>query len=413
MKLRETQVRQTSALATGPRVLFVAPFEPWARENGSSVVIADLLEGLVANESASILPVFLRRSPAAGVRSRVPAAEGHTLGIEPWSKWLSVPFAVMTGKSPFWESRIPNRLLARRIANLVRARNYVPDLIHIEHLVLVPIGRMLADEFNCRLVYRAHNTESQLWTRRLGGRGWQKLIKRHLERREARFIDMADLTLCISDVDLRWARQHAPNARSELLPVGLRFERLAAHSQERPAHDRIAFVGGLNWAPNEVGLSWFVNSVLPIVRSKLPSVKLAVLARGAESRPWLSENPAIDLVPQSTSPVELFATSKVSIAPLLEGGGVRIKILESLAVGCPVVATAIGGEGLASPGLTHVDDPTGFAHACVSQLLKTNARSERADISRAIESNHGAVVVARQLARRWSELCGAGATSHA
>lgn len=389
-----------NAMTTAARVLFLSPFDPWCRENGSSVVIADLLEALAGIDAVELLPVFLRVPPAGLESPGSRFVEGVTLGIEPLPKWFSVPLAVGTGRSPWWEVRFADRAVARRISRLAKSRGFAPSVIHVEHLVLVPIGVQLARMFGCPLVYRAHNIESQLWGRRIGSGFLKGAFIRHLERREARSMDVCDLTLCISEVDVDWARARSPRSHVEVQPVGLRLDRF---ERERPdiVANRIGFVGGLDWPPNEIGLRWFVTGVLPRIRAELPDVKLAVLARGAETRSWLTEHEAVQVLPQDVSAASVFASSRVSIAPLLEGGGVRVKILESLAAGCPVVATSIGGEGLALSGLTHTDDPVAFADACLQHARGPVHAGSRAGIRAAVASKHGADVVARELVARW------------
>jgi glycosyltransferase involved in cell wall biosynthesis len=390
-------------MRSATRALFLSPFDPWCRENGSSVVIADLLEAVADVQDVELLPVFLRVPPAGLSSPGSRTVSGVTLGIEPLPKWFSVPLAVGTGRSPWWEVRFADRAVARRIARLAKSREFVPSVIHVEHLVLVPIGVHLARVFGCPLVYRAHNIESQLWGRRIGGGMLKDGFIRHLERREARSMEACDLTLCISEVDLDWARTRAPRSNAEVQPVGLRLSRFRSRGGTADVvRNRIGFVGGLDWPPNEIGLRWFVTNVLPRMREELPDVTLAVLARGADTRPWLVEHPGVQVLAQDVDAATVFASSRVSIAPLLEGGGVRVKILESLAAGCPVVATSIGGEGLALSGLTHTDDPAEFTSACLRHTRGAVSTDSRDDIRAAVASKHGADVVARQLVDRWA-----------
>lgn len=393
-----------TAVKSAPRVLFLAPFEPWCRENGSSVVIADLLAGLASVAAADILPVFVRNPPPGASRRKAAALEGTTLGIEPLPKWFSVPAAVLTGRSPWWEMRFNDRGVARRIAEHARRSGFAPSLIHVEHLVLVDIGACLAREFDVPLVYRAHNIESQLWTRRLGDRGpLVAAFLRHLERRELAAVQRCDLTLCISEVDRAWVQGRAPHARVDVLPVGLTLDRFRQVAAEATVTNQICFVGGLEWAPNEAGLRWFVDEVFPRVIAAEPDARLAVLARGATERPWLVDHPHITVMPGDTDAATLFASSRVSIAPLLDGGGVRVKILESLAAGCPVVATPIGGEGLVLRGLTHTDDPADYAAACLTRL-QTEGTESRAVAQASVLSHHEAAVVASKIIGFWSGL---------
>jgi glycosyltransferase involved in cell wall biosynthesis len=250
-------------------------------------------------------------------------------------------------------------------------------------------------------VYRAHNIESILLKRRLGG--LSRLVGGVLDRSEAEAIERCAATLCISDVDLRWVRQHAPDARASVLPCSLlldRYDGFESHWQTTDA--RIAFVGGLDWAPNEVGLRWFVDEVLPKIVRARPDARLAVLARGADTRPWLTGNPAVTIVQGDAR--TLFASSWISIAPLLQGGGVRIKIPESLALGCAVVATTIGAEGHDLPGLSRADDPERFAAECIRHIAEPPLPAARGQLRREVERLYGARTLAKGLVELWVEV---------
>ncbi|HWO89533.1 MAG TPA: glycosyltransferase family 4 protein [Gemmatimonadales bacterium] len=164
---------------------------------------------------------------------------------------------------------------------------------------------------------------------------------------------------------------------------------------------QLGFVGGLDWAPNESGLRWFVEEALPTIVAAIPEATLAVLARGAWKRAWIASNPRIRVMPEGTHAVSIFASSRVTIAPLLHGGGVRVKILESLAAGCPVVATSIGGEGLELAGLTKVDGAASFAQACIRHLREAPSRDTRERLYREVATKHAAESVARNLMEYW------------
>lgn len=392
-------------MSTRPRVLFLAPVEPWCRENGSSLVISDLLEGLAGAEGAEVLVLFLRRPPADCTPRWPKDLNGLTIGARGLPRWLSVSTALLRNTSPL-RTRFANTSVTRRLLQVLRDRSFTPDVIHAEHLPLIDIGRRLASVFDCPLAYRAHNIESRLWERRfgLGGLARRWVVSR-MEHFEEEAIRSSQLTLGISDVDLDWMRTRAPSARVDLLPCTLLFSRYESLIAETAVPEaQICFVGGLDWRPNENGLHWFVHEVVPRIVEKSPQAKVAVLARGAEQRPWLAENPHIRLVASNTQAAALFARSRVSVAPLLQGGGVRVKILESLAVGCPVVATRIGGEGLDLPGVTHTDDPDEFAETCTEHLRSVPSREARQRRVEAVRLRHDAQVWAEKLIEWWSGL---------
>jgi glycosyltransferase involved in cell wall biosynthesis len=331
--------------------------------------------------------------------------DGVLLDIPGLPRWVSVMRAVRRRAFPL-RHRFDNQAVAERLLHLVGETGFRPDLVHVEHLPLVDLGREVSTRLQVPMVYRAHNIESRLWARRLGGPEWLKRpIVSAIEGSEAEAIELADLTLLISEGDQEWVCERAPSARSGLLPCTLSLQRYDAIPRNPPVFEhQICFVGGLDWAPNEDGLRWFVDAVLPLVVDRLPDAGLVVLARGGTERRWLTENPAIHLLPAESRAAEVFASSHVSVAPLFQGGGVRIKIPESLALECPVVATSVGAEGHELPGLTCENEPDPFASACVRYLAQSEAGDRRRHRLRpAVEARYGASRQADRLLGFWSQ----------
>ncbi len=139
-----------------------------------------------------------------------------------------------------------------------------------------------------------------------------------------------------------------------------------------PVGQAILFVGGFGHAPNERALLWFVNEVLPLVRRRCGMARLLV----AGSRPGPNvlrlARADISILPDRSHEQlrGCYAAARVAVAPLLFGAGVKLKVVEALREGVPLVTTPIGAQGL--PGLDTVasiaTDPAGFADA-VCRLL--------------------------------------------
>ena len=405
--------RQGIILRSHPlKILYVAPVEPWCRENGSSLITADLLDCVLSRDDVEVFCVFVRKPPDGYERNEPEGIDSVMLDIEGVPRWLSVVKSVTHWSSPL-RQRFDNRKVGRALLDVVRDRGFRPDIVHVEHLPLVDIGLNAGRSLDAPVVYRAHNVESRLWALRVGlSDPFKKPVIAHMERSEIDAVRSVDLTLCISELDLDWARSNAPEARSEVLPCTLRLERYDRVPRMEPIFPlQMCFVGGLDWGPNADGLKWFVDSVLPKVVHEVPEAGLAVLARGSAEKPWLRDNPAIHLLPPESQAAELFASSHVSIAPLFQGGGVRIKIPESLALECPVVATEIGAEGHDLFGLTRTNDPGEYAAACVRYLEAADADETRRTLRAAVQDRYSATEQAGRLIEMWASLCGARAPS--
>lgn len=164
----------------------------------------------------------------------------------------------------------------------------------------------------------------------------------------------------------------------------------------------VLFVGDLGYEPNAQGLEWFISSTWPLIRAAAPDASLRIAGRlptpyiqAAAGRDGTSVLGFVDdLAP-------LYAEAACSIAPLLAGGGTRLKILESLAFETPVVATTLGAFGIPageSEGLARADDPEDFARLCVDRLLHTSAHHLQASAGRLfVQRNYDWTVIRQQV----------------
>lgn len=386
-------------------MLFLAPVSPWSRESGSSLIIADLLEELAAQSQFEILAVFLRHSPVPSSLAGPNTLQQFTLGLDLLPRWRSLAQAMIAGANPM-RLRFNTARASRVLVPELRRRSFTPSLVHVEHLPLVELGESLARTHRAPLVLRSHNNESELLGRRLRiGGALRAGVVAIAARDEASAIARCDLTLCISESDLRFVEGRVPGARAEYFPCTLSMARYRSPDSAAPhTIPRIAFVGGLDWGPNEVGLRWFVDRVWPLILSGVPDARLSVLARGASQRRWLTDDSTIDVLESSRDARTIIGTSSLTIAPLLQGGGVRIKIPESLALGTPVVATTIGAEGHVLKGVTRADSPQDFAAACCALLRSPASHAERVEFRRGVEAQHSAATLATRLVATWASL---------
>lgn len=388
--------------------LFLAPVEPWSRESGSSLIIADLLEELQRHEGATVRARFARRSPVAYGAGPPPSGSAVTLGIDLMPRAESILRAMLLMRSPMRLRFSTERLIDGIIGSLGDSSTSL-DVIHVEHLPLLDAGLALGKSLRVPVVFRSHNVEAVLLRRRLAVRGKvADTVERVALRSEIAVVSQCASVLCISEEDAEAYRRCSPSTAIEYFPCALSMDRYAPFLDTPvDSSPTIAFVGGLDWAPNARGLRWFIENVMPLVLSRYPEVKLRVLARGASETAWLRGGSGVELVAHSQDPRRLFATSWLSVAPLLDGGGVRIKIPESLSVGCPVVATRIGGEGHALPGLEMSDDPVALAELCVRIIQRGPRGTWRHGLHAAVSEVHGAKKQADRLVQIWRRIASA------
>jgi len=214
-------------------------------------------------------------------------------------------------------------------------------------------------------VYVAHNLESafrhEIDSAGLGRRG-------ALERFERGLLERFAESWMVSRRDIELAKALAPGAALRYVP---NVVDVAAIEPLAPVVGRhvALLVADFTYAPNQEGLRFLVDDVLPRAWNELPDARLVVVGRGLEPPPDL--DPRVEVrgfVPDLRS---AYADAACVVVPLLHGGGSPLKFVEALAYGLPVVATPLAASGLeARPGAHYVegDDAAGFAAALCSVL---------------------------------------------
>jgi glycosyltransferase involved in cell wall biosynthesis len=145
----------------------------------------------------------------------------------------------------------------------------------------------------------------------------------------------------------------------------------------------LVFVGSMDWLPNIDGVTYFTETVLPVIRRWRPDCSFAVVGRNppAKIKALAKRDPNIRVTGTVPDVRPYLWGSKVSIVPLRIGGGTRLKIYESMAARVPVVSTTIGAEGLdvhPPHDISIADTPESFASACVALLNSEEQRQNMA-----------------------------------
>ena len=102
----------------------------------------------------------------------------------------------------------------------------------------------------------------------------------------------------------------------------------------------------MNWIPNEEGIDWFLNKVWDLINMKMPDLKFYLAGR--EMPDWLINNKKtnVEVVGEVESAQDFINSKVIMIVPLFSGSGIRIKIIEGMALGKAIISTKLGAEGI-------------------------------------------------------------------
>jgi glycosyltransferase involved in cell wall biosynthesis len=385
-----------------------------ARRSSPKQSLSDTPDDVIARrsppkQSFSDTPddVIARRSPP---KQSLP--DLHTEILHPLTGGCCTSIAVVD-RDPFWRdpgtslsahfSLAPRDVIrgySPEMAGLVdqAARERAFDLVIASTLEVAPYALQVK---NVPKILEEHNF-STLWMqerfraqsnplqRAAGWVTWQKC--RHYERQL--YPHFAAVTM-VSRRDCQAVQAAIPSypGQLEIIPNGVDLETHRPGLAE-PQPGTMVFNGSLTYAANHEAMRWFVEQVLPLIRQARPGVKLRITGciDGLDLA-WLANDPLIELTGYLEDVRPAVAGSWLALAPLLSGAGTRLKILEAMALGTPVVATRKGAEGLEVANGEHIliaDEPAAFADHCLRLLESPALRQEiAAQARRLVEGRYG------------------------
>ena len=327
------------------RMLVVTYGLPWPIMEGSKIRDYHLLRES-AKESEVILlclckddrshpdPAEVRRF-CAEVETYVPPERGSwTLAGRHWR--AGRPLAAF----PFYFEPF-----ARRITEL--AQRHKVDLVQIEHSFLAPYRESIPA--GCPAILSLHNIGERQYSSmvKLSGAGLRGVLKAVSMRGwEADWARRYDHCITVSADEAEWLRQRAPRLAITVIENGVDCDRLRPLPPPAAGND-LLFVGVLGYPPNADAVLQFVRHTLPLLRCSTPDARLLMVGRNPRRDVRaLAAADGVELHEDVPDVTPFYQRARVCVVPLRAGGGTRVKILEAMALGRPVISTPEGCEGL-------------------------------------------------------------------
>jgi len=208
------------------------------------------------------------------------------------------------------------------------------------------------------LSLRAHNLEHRIWDLRSREeknplkRMYFKSLSRRIYNLEKKLLSEIDVLVPISTSDAEGFRQMDHNLPVQVCPAGMELDNYTPGNTE--GNIRLFYIGALDWAPNQEGLDWFFEKIWPAIRKRWPELVLNIAGRN--STRYFSGKLPPNVYPEGEidDAVTFFRNHNVMIVPLLSGSGIRIKILEAMAMGKVVICSSIAAAGLGTKDGEHL-----------------------------------------------------------
>ena len=376
------------------RILMLTPQPPYPPRQGTALRNWGLLRGLAAQHELSLLtfaPPGTPRDPHPRLRELV---RRIAVFPQPTRTIRQRLHSLATSTRPDLTFRLASTAFRRQLRHWLDEFPY--DWLVVEGLELAPYAselsghntHLLFDDHNCEYLLQKRAALSDLRIPRRWPSAAYSLIQwQRLKRYEAAICRRAEIVIAVSEADARALRRIAPQVTPLIVPNGIHladFPPLGETADLRqPA---FVFTGTLDFRPNVDGVSWFIRHVWPDIHAALPQAHCYIVGRRPHPRLLaLQDRPGIVFTGGVPDTKPYIRAATVFIVPLLVGGGTRLKILESTALGKTDVSTTLGAEGFHDPAqaLTLADTPADFAAACIRLAEDQAARDAIASRARA------------------------------
>jgi len=226
------------------------------------------------------------------------------------------------------------------------------DIVQLEGLYLMPYVETIRHHSAAQVVLRAHNIEQEIWKRiaitetNPLKKYYFSLLAERIGLFEKEAVNRYDLLVPITQRDKAEFDRMGNQKPAFVCPATLDGYDLTTPVSIKPLNS-LFFLGSLDWKPNQEGLLWFINQVFPKVKLQEKDITFHVAGRNAPD--WLKDKVHGDGVffhGEIPDAPQFIREHGVLVSPCFSGGGMRVKIIEAMTQGKPVITTSIGAEGL-------------------------------------------------------------------
>jgi sugar transferase (PEP-CTERM/EpsH1 system associated) len=392
------------------KLLFLTPQLPYPPNKGTAIRNFNLIKNLGEDYDISLLSFVdvkaLNGELTQGLRvlgemcskvQTVPQAHRN-----PFVRLLKTVFTF----SPDLSFRLYSDVFVEQLVKTLNTETF--DAIQIEGLEMASLWAKAREKADLKkrptLILDEHNAEYVLQRRafeieRLVPGHWIRafyslLQWAKLKAYEGRICRQMDGIITVSEQDRQQLLKLNVNVPIAVVPNGVDVSHFREPSLDGTplGENSMVFTGTMDFRPNIDGVSWFSRHVWPLIYKSLPDAKFYIVGRSPRPEVLALEQMPGIVVTGAVRDIRPFVTSAMlSIVPIRVGGGSRLKILEAMAAGTPIVSTSLGAEGIdvtSGLNIAIADKPEDFAAEVVDLITNQKRRETLATEARKLVEDH-------------------------
>ncbi len=292
------------------------------------------------------------------IRSLDIYSEVHAVEIDNRLHIKDAAIHLLAGES-YHIARFKSEEFNDKLIELLRQNDY--DVVQMETVYLSHYVDTVKTHSSALISLRAHNIEHEIWDRIthntsfLPKKWYVGKLTSQLRKYEIEHLNKYDFIAAISNKDLINIKSLGYKNGAIFTPVGVDTASIDFRPKEvLPDRFKIGFIGSLDWMPNLAGVQWLIREVWPALKAAYPHVELHIAGRNTPKSIRQLQGERLHVHGEIEDAAAFVKSCDTMVVPLFSGSGMRVKIIESMTLGCPTVTTSVGLEGINAKHRSHI-----------------------------------------------------------
>jgi glycosyltransferase involved in cell wall biosynthesis len=337
----------------------------------------------------------------------------HSVDLDTDVNVWSAFFNIFTNQS-YNISRFYSEEAARQLENVLRENVF--DIIQFEGLFVVPYLDIVKANSHAKLIYRAHNIEFTMWERLshsesfLLRRKYLAFLAQRLKAYETEQINRFHQIFAISEPDRQSILRFGCEVRVTVFPVAIDLERYQV-DKTKTSFPTLFHLGAMDWRPNREGLEWFLDDIWPDIEKLNKDLRFYIAGKNMQKHFFEYDSDNLIVEGEVFDAVDFMNSKAIMIVPLISGTGMRVKIIEGMAMKKCIIATTTAAEGINCKhgyDILIADSADEFYRSILQCIINPKRWMEIGENARnTVETDHGIILISSKMLEIYKQLISA------
>ncbi|WP_432711718.1 glycosyltransferase family 4 protein [Pedobacter sp.] len=399
------------------KVLILTYRVPFPPNSGYPIVVYNTIMGLLKHDvEVTLFSINTHKNKIDIDDIYDPVFENihfHSYEIDTSVNYIDMFLNVFSDES-YNVSRYYEEDAAKLLANVLHETEF--DIIQFEGLYVVPYLDVVKELSQAKLIYRAHNIVFDVWERLayrekfIPRRMYLEFLARRLKTYETEQVNRFHQIFAISEPDRQSIVRMGCKTNLDVFPVALDFEKYIT-APIKYGYPTLFHLGAMDWQPNKEGLEWFLSEIWPDIEKLNSELRFYIAGKHMQQEFYDYESDNVVVEGEVIDAVDFINSKAIMIVPLLSGSGMRVKIIEGMAMRKCIIATTMAAEGIKcehGKDILIADTPDEFYRSILQCITNPNKLTEIGENARRnVEKNYNISSIAVRMVQIYQQLINA------